>query len=145
MNPRLTLLLLCNQCEPYALFISALVSADFQVLIARDSTRARKFLQSLSIDAIMILPDGEDGEAAAGAELKRLAPRAPVLMLTKPGQQRQAGIDAMWHADLGDEVLASAAALFFRQWLAPSRLAPRAGGWSSHLSDLPALGPSPAA
>ncbi len=146
MSPRLTLLLLCNDCEPYSLFISALVSAEFHVLIARGPVRARKFLQSLSVDAIMVLPSGKGAEAAAGGELKRLAPRVPVLMLGGAGEQRPAGIDALWHADLEDEVLASAAAIFFRQWLAPSRHASLANDWNSQLSGVAArMGPSPAA
>ena len=67
MSAQLTLLLLCDQHEPYFLFVSALKSAGFQVVIARTAVRAMRFVSTTRVDAILILDsDGGDGDAVRG-------------------------------------------------------------------------------
>jgi hypothetical protein len=118
MSAQFTLLLLCDQREPYFLFISALKSAGFQVLIARTAVRAKRFLSNTTVDAILILDsDYADGTAVA-SELKRMAPGTPILLR---GEERRPGIDSLWQADLQDEAVANAVAMFFRQSLMKSR------------------------
>ncbi len=119
MSAQFTLLLLCDQREPYLLFISALQSAGFQLLIARTAVRARRFLSDTTVDAILIL-DGADS-TALGSELKRMAPGTPILLRGEETQERQPGIDALWQADLQDETVANAVAMFFQQSLMKSR------------------------
>jgi hypothetical protein len=130
MSAQLTLLLLCDQHEPYFLFVSALKSAGFQVVIARTAVRAMRFVSTTRVDAILILDsDGGDGDAL-GRELRRMAPRTPVLLRCEGKRERQPGIDALWQADLQDEAVANAVAAFFRQTLAgpPAEAAGLQGG-----------------
>ena len=121
MSAQFTLLLLCDQREPYFLFISALQSAGFQVLIARTAVRARRFLSDTTVDAILILDSDYGDGAAVGSELKRMAPDTPILLRGEKNQERQPGIDSLWQADLEDEAVANAVAMFFRQSLGKSR------------------------
>jgi len=121
MSAQFTLLLLCDQREPYFLFISALQSAGFQVLIARTAVRAKRYLSETTVDAILIL-DGDYGDGnGIGKELKRMAPGTPVLLRGEENQERQPGIDSLWQADLQDEAVANAVAMFFWQSLGRSR------------------------
>jgi len=131
MSAQFTLLLLCDQREPYFLLISALRSAGFQVLIARTAVRAKRFLLDTTVGAILIL-DGDCCDVdAIGRDLKRMAPGTPILLRGEETQERQPGIDSYWQADLEDEVVANAVAMFFRQSLGNSRPAivayPQAG------------------
>jgi len=121
MSAQFTLLLLCDQREPYSLFIAALKSAGFQVLIARTAVRAKRFLSDTTVDAVLILDsDCCDGNAIS-MQLKRMAPGAPILLRGEENQERQPGIDSLWQADLRDEVVANAVAMFFQQSLGRSR------------------------
>ncbi|MFZ0311183.1 MAG: hypothetical protein WAL85_00630 [Candidatus Korobacteraceae bacterium] len=121
MSAQFTLLLLCDQREPYFLFIAALKSAGFQVLIARTAVRAKRFLSDTTVGAILIL-DSDCGDGnAIGKELKRMAPGTPILLRGEENQERQPGIDSFWQADLEDEVVANAVAMFFQQSLMRSR------------------------
>lgn len=118
MSAQFTLLLLCDQREPYLLFISALQSVGFQLLIARTAVRAKRFLSDTTVDAILILDSDYGDGGAVGSELKRMAPDTPILLR---GEGRQPGIDSLWQADLEDEAVASAVAMFFQQSLVRSR------------------------
>jgi len=128
MSAQVTLLLLCDQSEPYFLFISALKSARFQVLIARTAVRAKRFLSNTTVDAILILDSDYADGTAVGMELKRMAPGTPILLR---GEERRPGIDSLWQADLQDVAVANAVAMFFQQSLMKSRPAavarPQAG------------------
>jgi hypothetical protein len=131
MSAQFTLLLLCDQHEPYFLFISALKSAGFQVLIARTAVRAKRFLSDATVGAILIL-DGDrcDGNAL-GRDLKRMAPGTPILLRGGENRKQEPGVDSIWQADLQDEVVANAVAMFFQQSLMNSQPAiaayPQAG------------------
>ncbi len=131
MSPQLTLLLLCDQREPYMLFISALESAGFQVLMARTAVRAKRFLSDTTVDAVLILDSDLCDGSAVGRELKRMAPETPILLHGENSQERQPGIDSFWQADLQDEVVVNAMAAFLGQSLGKSRAAavarPQAG------------------
>src|SRR5271170_1593789 len=118
MSAQFTLLLLCDQREPYFLFISVLKSAGFQLLIARTAVRAKRFLADTTVDAILMLDSGYGDGAAVAGELKRMAPDTPILLR---GEERQPGIDSYWQADLQDEAVANAVAMFFQQSLMRSR------------------------
>ena len=74
MSAQFTLLLLCDQGEPYFLFIYALKSAGFEVLVARTAVRAKRFLADTTVDAILILDGDYADGAAVGSELKPMAP-----------------------------------------------------------------------
>jgi hypothetical protein len=128
MSAQFTLLLLCDQSEPYFLLISALQSAGFQILIARTAVRAKRILSDTTVDAILILDSDYGDGAAVAVELKPMAPGTPILLR---GEERQPGIDSLWQADLEDEAVANAVAMFFRQSLGKSRAAvvasPQAG------------------
>ncbi|MGA2902726.1 MAG: hypothetical protein ABSD98_02765 [Candidatus Korobacteraceae bacterium] len=121
MSARLTLLLLCDQYEPYFLFISALKSEGFQVLLARTAVRAKRFLSATTVNAILILDSDYCHANAVCSELKRMAPGTPILLRSEENQERLPGIDSLWQADLQDEVVVGAVAAFFRQSLETSR------------------------
>ncbi len=121
MSAQFTLLLLCDQHEPYSLFISALKSAGFQVLRARTPLRAKRFLSDATVGAILILDDDGCDRDAIGSELKRMAPGTPILLRGEGNQGRRPGVDSFWQADLQDEVVANAVAMFFQQSLMKAR------------------------
>jgi hypothetical protein len=123
MPPQLNLLFLCNPAEQYTLFTSALAAAGFRLLIAHHEERAKRILLTRSVDAIVIHHDGINESSPITSMLKRAAPSAPIFRFGDEKCGPQAGIEAICHADLQDEVLASAVAIFFRQWLRPPRLA----------------------
>jgi hypothetical protein len=121
MSARLTLLFLCEQTEAHSVFISALLAADFHVLLAPDSAYARLLLSSLAVDAIMITHDTVRNNHSAGLELKLAAPGTPLIMCHDGSLGPQAGVDSLCSADLRDETIARAVAIFFRQSMASSR------------------------
>jgi hypothetical protein len=125
MSAGLTLLLLCDQYEPYFLFISALKSTGFQVLLARTALRATRFLRDTTVDAILILGHDHGDSNAVGSELKRISPDTPILLHSEEKHERLPGIDSLWQADLQDEVVIGAVAIFFRRLLETSRLGSR--------------------
>jgi hypothetical protein len=123
MSARLTLLILCDQTEPESIFISAFVSAEFQVLVARHIEYAKVLLSNLAVDAIMILQKDNRNDGLTGSALKLLAPETPVI-LCRNGMVRQGaypGVDSVLRADFQDEVVARGVAIFFRQSLTASR------------------------
>ncbi|MGC2111233.1 MAG: hypothetical protein WA655_17090 [Candidatus Korobacteraceae bacterium] len=119
MSARLTLLLLCDQVDTYAVFISALLAAGFQLLVGRTPEDAKELLAQVSADIVMILHDGVCDGSLVGAELKLIAPQTPIILITDgwlaPGPQL--GIDSICHADPRDETLARGVATFFRMTL----------------------------
>lgn len=119
MSARLTLLLLCDQVDTYANFISALLGAGFQLLVGRTSEDAKELLAHVSADIVMILHEGVCDGSLVGAELKLIAPQTPIILITdgRHALGPQLGIDSICHADLRDETLARGVATFFRMTL----------------------------
>jgi hypothetical protein len=119
MSSRLTLLFVCNECELYPVLTSALESADFHLIVARDKAQANGILKQVVVDAVLI----QQGASLAGrsicAALKRQSPRTPILLFADEDQQPEAypGIYSILHADAQDEVLTRAVAVFLRQSL----------------------------
>lgn len=119
MSARLTLLLLCDQVDTYANFISALLGAGFQLLIGRTPEDAKELLSRLSADMVMIRHDGVYDGSLVGAELKLIAPQTPIILITDGTQALgpQVGIDSICHCDPKDDTLARGVATFFRMTL----------------------------
>jgi hypothetical protein len=127
MSARLTLLLLCDQTELNSQFISALLATGFHLLIEHHPEDAKRLLSRAPLDAIMIRHDAVRNGSLVGAELKVVAPRTPIILF--PGDTNcrgpQLGIDSICHADVRDETLARAIAVFFHSALSsqpPNRL-----------------------
>lgn len=121
MSTRLTLLFLCDQSSLYSGFISAFASAGFQVLLANSLSHASKILTSQQVDAVIIRHDGQRDDRPVAARLKGMMPRLPVVLVTDEAQARPATIDSIWRAEIGDEVVTRAMAMFFRQYFRPTR------------------------
>jgi hypothetical protein len=119
MSSRLTLLFLCSQCEPSPVLMSALESADFQLLVARTQKEAGQLARTFRVDAILVYPNLPGVGRLACTSLKRQVPRTPILLLTNERLQPEAypGIYSVLHADVYDEVLSCAIALFLRECL----------------------------
>lgn len=121
MSTRLTLLFLCDQSSLYSGFISAFASAGFQVLLASSVSHAGKILNNRPVDAVIIRHDSQCDDRAAAIQFKRRSPRLPVFLITEEPQPRQDGIDSVWRAKVGDDVVTHAMAAFFKQYFLPSR------------------------
>jgi hypothetical protein len=121
MSARLTLLLLCDQTELHSPFISALLAAGFQLLIEHRLEGAKLLLSRLPADAIMVCHESLQDGGVVGAELKRIAPRTPIILFPRGSHNLgpQLGIDSVCHADPQDEVVARAVAVFFYGALTP--------------------------
>jgi len=119
MSARLTLLLLCDQVDTYAYLISALLAAGFQLLVGRTPEDAKELLAHVPADLVMIRHDGVHDGSLVGAELKLIAPKTPILLLTSDSHPLgpQLGIDSICHVDPSDEALARGVANFFRMVL----------------------------
>ncbi len=119
MSSRLTLLFVCNERELYPVLTSALESADFHLVVARDKDQANGILKQVVVDAVLI----QQGKSSSGrsicAALKRQIPRTPILLFADEDQQPEAypGIYSILHADAHDEILTRAVAVFLRQSL----------------------------
>ncbi len=125
MSSRLTLLFVCDEADLYSVLISAFVSAEFQLLLARSSSQAKGILMKRPVDAILIRHDANRDDRQIATQLKRVTPRIPVFLLTDQPQQRQADIECIWRADIEDMVVTQAMAMFFRTFLKPSTLSGR--------------------
>jgi hypothetical protein len=124
MSARLTLLFLCDRSESDSLFISALIASEFQVLLAHDINYAKVLLANFCVDAIMISHMGSQGDVPVGASLKLVAPHTPLILCNNGSNaaSSHAGVDSVCSADLKDDSVARAVALFFRQSIVGSRL-----------------------
>ena len=122
MNFRFTLLFVCDQAHFYSSFIDAFVATDVQVLIARNVAQAEAFLLRSPVHGILLRHDGNRDDRRLASQLKRIAPRVPIFLLTDQAQPRQPDIESIWRADLGDETIARAMALFFSQVFKPPGL-----------------------
>ena len=133
MSARLTLLLLCDRTELHSPFTSALMAAGFQLLIRHQPEGVKILLSHASVDAIMIHHDSIRDSGRTGAALKMLAPRTPVILFAGDSEvaKPEPGIDSICRADVRDEAVARAVAIFFYNAL------------SIHLPDAPmrTLGP----
>jgi len=122
MNFRFTLLFLCDQSHCYSSLISAFVAADVQLLIARNVEQAEALLLRKSVHGILIRHDRNRDDRRFANHLKRTAPRVPIFLLTDQEQPRDPDIESIWRADIGDETITRAMALFFSQVFKPSGL-----------------------
>jgi hypothetical protein len=123
MSARLTLLYLCDRSEADS-FFSALIASEFQVLLAHDINYAKILLANFCVDAIMVSHLGSQGDAQVGANLKLVAPHTPLILCDDGSHaaSSRAGVDSVCSADLKDDSVARAVALFFRQSIVGSRL-----------------------
>lgn len=142
MSSRLTLLFVCNDRELYPVLTSALESANFHVVVARDKDQANGILKQVVVDAVLIQQSENRSGRSICAALKRQSPRTPILLFADEDQQPEAypGIYSILHADANDEILTRAVAVFLRQSLdsAPDAHSAPAGGSSetaAHKSD----------
>lgn len=119
MSSRLTLLFVCNERELYPVLTSALESADFHLVVARDKDQANGILKQVVVDAVLIQQSESRSGRSICAALKRQSPRTPILLFANEDQQPEAypGIYSILHADAQDEVLTRAVAVFLRQSL----------------------------
>jgi len=122
MSPTVTLLFVCNQSQLYSVFISAFSSADFQVLLARNLTHAKRILQGRRVEAIVLRHDCHRDDRPLASPLKRVVPQVPIFLVTDQPQLRQPDIQSVWRGETGDEVVSRAMALFFRQCFKGTRL-----------------------
>jgi hypothetical protein len=124
MSARLTLLFLCDRSESDSLFISALIASEFQVLLAHDINYAKVLLANFCVDAIMVSHMESQGAAPVGASLKLVSPHIPLILCSDGSDEAnsRAGVDSVCSADLKDDSVARAVALFFRQSIVGSRL-----------------------
>lgn len=120
MSSRLTLLFVCNERELYPVLTSALESADFHLVVARDKDQANGILKQVVVDAVLIQQSANRSGRSICAALKRLSPRTPILLFAGEDQRPEAypGIYSILHADAHDEILTRAVALFLKQSLA---------------------------
>ena len=114
MSSRLILLFVCDQAEDYSVLLSEFRSVDFEFVIARNLAHAKRILQTRNVDAIILRHDSKIDDRSLATELKHIKPRIPIYLVTDQPQPRQAGIDSVWRAEIGDEVATRAMALFFR-------------------------------
>ncbi len=119
MSSRLTLLFVCNERELYPVLTSALESADFHLVVARDKDQANSILKQVVVDAVLIQQSAHRSGRSICAALKRQSPRTPILLFADEDQQPEAypGIYSILHADAHDEILTRAVAVFLRQSL----------------------------
>ena len=119
MSSRLTLLLICEGCERYPLLISALQSAEFDLITADTPETAMLALGQSSVDAMLIRPGGSSVNRPAYVALKRRAPRAPILLFDVGAQitEKGQGLYSVIHVNVQDDVLVRAVAVFLRESL----------------------------
>jgi hypothetical protein len=121
MSARLTLLFLCDQSEAHSVFLSALLAADFHVLIGHNIKEAKSLLYSVAVDAILVSPEAIRDDRPIGTELKLAAPATPVILCHDGSLAAQPGFDSLCSADLQDETVMRAVAFFFHRTLTASR------------------------
>lgn len=121
MSPRLTLLFLCDQSPLYCGFISAFAAAGFHILLAGSVSHASKILDKRVVDAVIIRHDSQCDDRLAAVQFKRLLPRTPIVLITDQPQPRHDAIDSIWRAEIGDDVVIRAMAMFFKRYFRPTR------------------------
>ena len=119
MGTRLTLLFLCDHAGSYVRFIQEFRAADFQVMVARSLAHAKAILLSRSVVAIVLGQDCTRREGALATQLKRIAPTLPIFLVTNQEQPRPVDVDAIWRAEMDDEVVTRGMAQFFRHLFHP--------------------------
>ncbi|HEY1731412.1 MAG TPA: hypothetical protein VGG15_06675 [Terriglobales bacterium] len=115
----MTLLFVCNERELYPVLTSALESANFHLVVARDKDQANGILKQVVVDAVLIQQGASRSGTSICAALKRQSPRTPILLFADENQQPEPypGIYSILHADAHDELLTRAVAIFLRQSL----------------------------
>jgi len=122
MSSRLTLLLICEERERYPVLISALQSAEFDLITADTPEAAMPLLGQDSVDAMLVHPRKSLARPAYVA-LKRRAPRAPILLFDVDDQptEKGQGLYSVVHVNVQDDVLVHAVAVFLRESLVLSQ------------------------
>jgi|SRR5208282_5545536 len=117
MSSRLTLLFVCDAAEDCSPFRAPLRADNDRLLVGHRTEDTKMLLSGEPVDAIIIHQDHlQDGCSVVG-ELKRAAPRTPVMLLRTDKQCKgikPPGIVAVCCADLRDEKLVKAMWMFFR-------------------------------
>jgi len=117
MSAMLTLLFVCQDGHVVSPFLAPLRAAGFSLLVGHRAEDSVRLLSNGAVDAILIQQDHLPESDGVVAELKRVSPRTPVVLLRgrkhcKTGKPH--GIAAVCCADPGDEYLLNALPTFFR-------------------------------
>ena len=113
MSTILTLLFVRNPSEGYSPFLAPLRAAALRLLVEHRTEDIKALLSRESVDAIVL--DQEHLQDSLVAELKRIAPRTPLIWLrrrTRRAASKPPGIAAVCCADPGDEKLLNAMPVF---------------------------------
>jgi hypothetical protein len=118
MNTSLTLLFVCNASQESAPFLASLPGGSDRLLVGHRTEDTKMLLSAEPVDAIIIHQDRLQEGCSVVADLKRAAPRTPMMLLRSRKQCNQGvkppGIVAVCCADLRDEKLIHAMWMFFR-------------------------------
>ncbi len=118
MNTSLTLLFVCNAGQESTPFVAPLPGASDRLLVGHRTEDTKMLLSAQPVDAIIIHQDRLQKGSIVVAELKRTAPRTPMMLLRSRRRCNQGvkppGIVAVCCADLRDEKLIHAMWMFFR-------------------------------
>jgi hypothetical protein len=114
MPASLALLFVGNPGDIGSPFLPPLRVAVSRLLVERRKENIKALLSGELVDAIIVDQDHVQGDAVT--ELKRIAPRTPVILLrcrSERGAIKPPGITAVCCADPGDEELLKAIPIFF--------------------------------
>jgi hypothetical protein len=113
----LTLLFVRHDSEDCSRSLAPVPSASDRLLVGRCSKATELLFSGGPVDAIVIHQDHLQHGCNVVAELKRVAPRTPVILLRDQSQQKEMkppGISAVCCVDQGDEELVKSLWRFFR-------------------------------
>lgn len=113
MSAILTLLFVRNPGEDCSPFLAPLRAATPRLLVEHRAEDIKVLLSREPVDAIIF--DQDHLQASVLADLKRIAPRTPVILLRRQNQRaaiKPPGIAAVCCADPGDEKLLNAMPMF---------------------------------
>lgn len=131
MSAILTLLFVCHEGEDCSQFAPAPTAND-RLLVAHCGEDPKLILPGEPVDAVVIHEDHLQNGCSVIAELKRVAPRTPVMLLRSLNPRKSAkppGVVAVCRADLRDEKLVKSMWAFFRLILGKHALS---SGSSAH-------------
>jgi len=117
MSAMLTLLFVCEDGHVVSPFLAPLRSAGFHLLVGRRAEDSIELLSSGGVDAVLIHQDQMQNGDDVVAQLKRVSPRTPVVLLRNRNHCQSSkphGIAAVCCADPRDEHLLQALPTFFR-------------------------------
>ncbi len=110
VNNILTLLFVCDTGEFCSPFLAPLRAAPVRLLVGCHLEDAKTLLASDPLDAIVFDPDHLQDSHSVLAELKRAAPRTPVILLRGKNHHsgiKPPGVAAVCRADPADEAVLS--------------------------------------